>query len=285
MPSINALRINFALVLVLLTVCQVSVSLRCPIRSSSEKDTYNVQGRLDKVLKDLGSKKFTSEDHKHVRPGSTSEDVYDYTLQFCTSDDGKFDAAYQIDKSANKRTLLGKSSSSFALGGANWILIIYKDGAKYDSHCDKQSREAWVKIVCDKSGKSPQLKVLEESRWQNGSRKKGCYYLFELNHKDVCSSTPSKALGGGVIFIIVIISLFAAYLLFGLLYQRFVRGAKGVEQMPNYAFWRSFGNLAADGCDFVCRRPDHPASSYKGMADALDIDSSDDDRDDHLLPM
>ena len=54
MPSINALRINFALVLVLLTVCQVSVSLRCPIRSSSEKDTYNVQGRLDKVLKDLG---------------------------------------------------------------------------------------------------------------------------------------------------------------------------------------------------------------------------------------
>ena len=48
-----------------------------------------------------------------------------------------------------------------------------------------------------------------------------------------------------------IVSLFAAYLGFGFLYQRFVRGAKGVEQMPNYTFWRAFGNLAAVSHSFT----------------------------------
>ena len=35
----------------------------------------------------------------------------------------------------------------------DWIFLVYKDGTKYSSYCDKQNREAWVKIVCDKSGK------------------------------------------------------------------------------------------------------------------------------------
>jgi len=269
----------------LLVICQQSSALRCPKRSSTETDSHNVQGRLDKIIQDLGSTILTSEKHTHKREGSEQADVYDYTFQLCTPENN-FGAVYQIETSGDKKkTILGMSNASFALGGENWILIIYRDGKKYKSYCDMQNREAWVKVVCDKSGKSTKLTVLEESRWKNGSPKKGCYYLFELNHKDVCAPVVSKGLSGGVIFIIIFLSLFCAYLLFGFLYQRFVRGAKGVEQMPNYAFWRAFGNLTADGCDFVCRRPDHPTSSYKGMADALDIDSSDDERDDHLLPM
>ena len=36
---------------------------------------------------------------------------------------------------------------------ANLILIVFKDGKQYNSFCDKQKREAWLQIVCDKSGK------------------------------------------------------------------------------------------------------------------------------------
>ncbi|XP_065060904.1 cation-dependent mannose-6-phosphate receptor-like isoform X2 [Rhopilema esculentum] len=284
MPLTESSEIKFSLFFLLAFSCCVSNSLRCPKRSSSEKDIYKVNERLNKITSDLSDKNFVSEDHKHTREGSSDTDVYDYTLQLCTTDD-KYGAVYQIDKTQNKKTLLGMSNASFALGGTNLILIVFKDGKQYNSFCDKQKREAWLQIVCDKSGKKPQFKVIEESRWKNGSPKKGCYYLFELNHKDACSPEESKGLGGGAIFMIVMVSLFAAYLGFGFLYQRFVRGAKGVEQMPNYTFWRAFGNLTADGCDFVCRRPDHPASHYKGMADALDIDTSDDEKDDHLLPM
>ena len=43
--------------------------------------------------------------------------------------------------------------SFFSSFPVDWMLLIYKDGEKYNSYCDKQSREAWVKIVCDKTGK------------------------------------------------------------------------------------------------------------------------------------
>ena len=35
------------------------------------------------------------------------------------------------------------------------------------------------------------------------------------------------------------------YLILGFLYQRFIVGAKGMEQIPNYKFWRDFGSLQA----------------------------------------
>lgn len=34
-------------------------------------------------------------------------------------------------------------------------------------------------------------------------------------------------------------------MLLGFLYQRYVAGAKGLEQIPNYDFWRDFGSLQA----------------------------------------
>ena len=40
-------------------------------------------------------------------------------------------------------------------------------------------------------------------------------------------------------------SLAGVYLIGGFLYKRFVLGAKGVDQIPNYEFWEDFGNLQA----------------------------------------
>lgn len=259
-------------------------SLLCPKRSSTEQDTYKVQQRLEKLTSDLGSSVFTSKDHQHTKAGSTSGDVYDYTLQLCTADNKPNAAALQIDKTKKTSVILGRSNSSFALGGTDWLLLIYKDGKKYHSFCDGQARETWVKVVCQTSKNNHNLKVIEESRWKNGGTKSGCYYLLEISHTAACSIKESH-LSGGAIFCIVVFSLFAAYLLFGFLFQRYVKGGKGWEQFPNYSFWISFGNMTADGCDFICRRPDHRPSTYKGMVDTLDIDTSDEEGDDHLLPM
>ena len=41
------------------------------------------------------------------------------------------------------------------------------------------------------------------------------------------------------------ISVTALYLLLGFLYNRFVLGAKGKDQIPNYEFWQDLGNLEA----------------------------------------
>ena len=35
------------------------------------------------------------------------------------------------------------------------------------------------------------------------------------------------------------------YLILGFLYQRFMAGAKGLEQIPNYDFWKDCGSLQA----------------------------------------
>jgi hypothetical protein len=37
----------------------------------------------------------------------------------------------------------------------------------------------------------------------------------------------------------------AVYIVVGLIYKRCVTQAKGLEQIPNYSFWRDFGNLEA----------------------------------------
>ena len=39
----------------------------------------------------------------------------------------------------------------------------------------------------------------------------------------------------------------------GCIYKRLVVGAKGWEQVPCISLYREFGNLTADGCDYVCR--------------------------------
>lgn len=57
----------------------------------------------------------------------------------------------------------------------------------------------------------------------------------------------------GFILVVSFCSIVAAYLLVGVAYKHFVVGATGLEKLPNYDLWRNFGELQADGCDFVCR--------------------------------
>uniref|UniRef100_H3DLT1 Mannose-6-phosphate receptor (cation dependent) n=2 Tax=Tetraodon nigroviridis TaxID=99883 RepID=H3DLT1_TETNG len=80
-------------------------------------------------------------------------------------------------------------------------------------------------------------------------------------------------------------SLLTVYLIGGFLYQRLIVGAKGMEQFPNYAFWVEVGNLAADGCDFVCRsRNREEVPAYRGVS-SEPSEEDQEERDDHLLPM
>ena len=46
-------------------------------------------------------------------------------------------------------------------------------------------------------------------------------------------------------FLFSFFSLAIVYFIGGFLYKRFVLGAKGLEQIPNYKFWEDFGNLQA----------------------------------------
>jgi cation-dependent mannose-6-phosphate receptor len=166
--------------------------------------------------------------------------------------------------------------------GREWLELLYTDGDKYRQHCDQEKRKTRIMFVCDPDAGKGKPIFLEENRDDQD-----CAYLFEWSTSLVCAGA-SNGLSPGSITLIVLFSVVVAYLLFGFLYQRFVVGAKGMEQIPNFTFWRKVGNLSADGCDMVCRCSEKaPPAKYKIHENLKDEDDDDEDseKDDSLLPM
>ncbi|XP_037641460.1 cation-dependent mannose-6-phosphate receptor [Sebastes umbrosus] len=244
----------------------------CKLLNESESER-KVLNRLEP----LAHKNFTAE----TKNGTES---YTYVFQLCGDAAGVSEAGViQFDNKApeTKPTVIGRYTATQAIGGSDWVMLIYTNGDKYDAHCSMEMRKAIVMISCNKKADVPQMKVVLEDR----QRVQDCFYLIELDSSAMCEVVPSQISTGSIILIIGV-CLLAVYLIGGFLYQRLIVGAKGVEQFPNYAFWVEVGNLSADGCDFVCRsrnREDAPA--YRGVATAEPLEEEPEERDDHLLPM
>ncbi|XP_028280294.1 cation-dependent mannose-6-phosphate receptor [Parambassis ranga] len=225
-------------------------------------------------LEPLTQKDFTAD-------ASDGKDNYTYVFHLCGDASGVPNAGLvQIDKKTLKKTVIGMYNSTQAIGGSDWVMLIYGKGERYDGHCSKEMRRAIIMISCSRKTDVGQLEVVLEDR----DRDQECFYLFELDSSAVCPAIPSQLSTGSIILIIGVCVL-AVYLIGGFLYQRLIVGAKGMEQFPNYAFWVEVGNMTADGCDFMCRsRNREEAPAYRGVtADALEEETE--ERDDHLLPM
>lgn len=222
---------------------------------------------------------------------------YEYNIGICSvaeiaesESSLKNAGAIQIDlKKNNLKKMIGSLVKTEVMSGRNWISLEYEGGDTYGSHCESEERRTIVMITCSPGVTKGNLRWLEENRNKSGD----CYYLFELEHDSACNLVSQDDIAGlspGSIVCVVLGTLSAAYLLFGFLYMRFVKGAKGVYQIPNYAFWQDFGNLQADGCDLICRctgnRHQDIKAPYHGIGDHQ-IESANDgeDLDEHLLPM
>lgn len=219
--------------------------------------------------------------HKNFSVATTKDkDSYTYVFQLCGDADGVAGAGVvQNDIGKKTKTVVGRYNSTKAIGGSDWIMLIYENGDPYKSHCAGAKRKAIIMISCDRKTDMSSLEAVVEDRDRDE-----CFYLFELDTSAVCPIIESK-LSAGSIILIVGVCLVAVYLIGGFLYQRLVVGAKGMEQIPNYAFWVEVGNLSADGCDFVCRsRNREEPNAYRGVA-SEPADEEPEERDDHLLPM
>nr|XP_040021763.1 cation-dependent mannose-6-phosphate receptor [Gasterosteus aculeatus aculeatus] len=242
----------------------------CKLRDESESER-KVLNRLET----LAHKNFTAE----YTIGSES---YTYVFQLC-GDAGGVSGAGVIQynkKTPSIPTVVGMYNATQAIGGSDWVMLIYNNGDRYDGHCSKEPRKATIMISCNKKVDVGEMKVVLEER----QKSQDCFYLFELDSSALCEVVESHISAGSIILIICF-CLLAAYLIGGFLYQRLIVGAKGMEQFPNYAFWLEAGNMMADGCDCVCRsrnREDAPA--YRGVA-TESLEEEPEERDDHLLPM
>ncbi|KAL4616745.1 cation-dependent mannose-6-phosphate receptor [Arapaima gigas] len=232
--------------------------------SQAEKDALS-------RLEPLTNKTFTVK--------TKDKEEYTYTFQVC-GNAGKEPEGGLVQTVNGKETVIGKYTVTQAVGGSDWVMLIYMNGSQYTTHCGKEQRKAIIMISCA-PGVQGDFSIVVEER----ERETDCFYLFELDSSAVCPSVESK-LSLGSILLIVGFSCLAVYLIGGFLYQRLVVGAKGMDQFPNYCFWQEFGNLTADGCDFVCRsrgRHEEPPT-YRGVA-SEPLGEEPEERDDHLLPM
>lgn len=208
------------------------------------------------------------------------KETYTYVFQLCGDANGVAGAGLVQVDTTGKYIIVGRYDSAQAIGGSDWVMLFYENGQNYTSepHCGKGPRKAIIMISCDRTKDLGDLEVVLEVR-----ERTECFYLFELDTNAVCPTIESK-LSAGSIILIVGVCLVAVYLIGGFLYQRLVVGAKGMDQIPNYAFWVEVGNLAADGCDFVCRsRPREEPNAYRGVPS--EPEEEPEERDDHLLPM
>ncbi|KAH9496497.1 Cation-dependent mannose-6-phosphate receptor [Bulinus truncatus] len=226
---------------------------------------------------------------------SATKDGYKYTVGICKEnafDTSKNAAVIQQKLKPNSieedldspSHSLGNLSNTHMVLGTDWILLEYRGGETYGSHCNNEQRRSLIMITCDetKDDYNTQLQFLEEEK----SKSEQCFYLFELKHKSVCPVySDGSNLSVGSILVIVFFTVLAVYILVGFLYSRFVLQHKGIEQFPNYEFWKDFGNLQADGCNLVCRSKDRRRIDGIGGLGDDQLDPVEEIRDDNLLPM
>lgn len=213
-----------------------------------------------------------------------TKDVYTYRIGVCVDvDDDHPDCAvvqYETDENRKARCAGKVNTAQIARSGDGvWIELTYTGGDNYTSHCDKRARMTRLAFLCDPNinGKG-KVEFLEENNIDQV-----CYYLFNIVGRAVCGYQLSP---GDIICIIAacLIVSWVVGMVLGLLYKRFLLGAKGWEQVPLIGWYREFGNLEADGCDLVCRSKLRRIVEYKEPTFGAETDSED-EKDDNLLPM
>ncbi|XP_075264093.1 uncharacterized protein LOC142355980, partial [Convolutriloba macropyga] len=63
----------------------------------------------------------------------------------------------------------------------------------------------------------------------------------------------SGGINGGGIFLIIYFVSIALYLIVGVCYKAFYKGARGTEMLPNTEFWLMVPGLIRDGCLYIYR--------------------------------
>lgn len=278
--KMDAVHGSWICVLLLFIGCTYSAATECTIRQHNSTDADHAgEKKLLELLKPLNGKKFQAKDEN-----------YTYTFGFCTKADNKSADGVGLMQYANsgiQNFSLGRYDAVGIMGGHDWVFLTYYHGEKYHKHCNLTERTSHIMVVCNPDVFVSNLRVLEERRMGVTD---DCFYLFEIGTNVICdvkskekAVEPPHSLSSGSVFCIIFFTCAGIYLLLGFLYQRIVVGGKGLEQIPNYSFWRSFGNLQADGCDYVCRSgPRQESHAYRGIDDRI---RTDEERDDQLLNM
>lgn len=265
---------------------------------------------LTKVLT-LDKKKFSWEDKDHLYYfGVCTEAEHAKNVN---------EAFVQINKQTNVQIVLGRLDDVDIEGfgtESKGIRIFYKHGDKYKHACNKAERNSVLYILCNPNNSSDVFEMIEENNNREGD---SCSYIFQLKTPLMCTENNSSSTttttkttvmttnspssvtaagnatgttvvpGGGkankigfvVIVLFVVFGVMFVYFLVGTMYMRYVRQARGIEQLPHHEVWQSIGAKSTECCSYVfrCGKVRSEVRNYEHISDRL----SDDDE--NLLNM
>lgn len=105
------------------------------------------------------------------------------------------------------------------------------------------SPKTFITLECDSSEEGQLESIGPPEKVDNSA-----HFPFKLRSKYAC---PRKSgLSTGSVLIIVFGSLLLVYIVAGILFNKFHRGATGKEVIPNVNFWMDFPLLVKDGVEF-----------------------------------
>ncbi|XP_065342017.1 uncharacterized protein LOC135940855 [Cloeon dipterum] len=102
---------------------------------------------------------------------------------------------------------------------------------------DNSSKSTSVKLICAYNGEATTLGLILTSK--------------EVCSTDVLDEANDDEFSSGATFLFIIFSLFAAYFFGGMAILKYIKGAQGVEMIPNHEFWTSLPSLVKDGFYFA----------------------------------
>ncbi|KAF6030049.1 hypothetical protein EB796_011646 [Bugula neritina] len=160
-------------------------------------------------------------------------------------------------------------SDELTFEGTSFSDLQFVYGAQ--SSTDKLYRKSVLKLECAVPDLVPALNFVEQTGNASGdSESTPLVYEFLYTGDAACvrDLTTKKISGGSVLLIIFFVGLFL-YLVIGILVNKCVRGAVGLEVIPNYAFWQDLPSLTKEGFAFTikcgCCKGDETARGYDNI--------------------
>lgn len=139
----------------------------------------------------------------------------------------------------------GSKDTSFIVDGSGNVVISY--GVMESGGHGRSSK---ITLVCDRNAKG----IGTVSKFSQSASSGSTIYSGTLNSKYACAEggSTSGGLSVGSVLLIIFFPLVLAYIIIGVLINRYGRGIESIpELLPNHSFWADFPFLVKDGIVFT----------------------------------
>ncbi|CAF1139295.1 unnamed protein product, partial [Didymodactylos carnosus] len=134
--------------------------------------------------------------------------------------------------------VIGKLKDVDLVATDTWLMLTYRNDQNDIGICNNQTSATLI-FVCgqNSSAATPLLNYTMSTP--------RCSYVFQVEVPELCPKQAKKKMSAGAIFVIILLIVSSVYLIGGLLYMKFIRGARGLELIPHRDMWMKLGHLAA----------------------------------------